>query len=507
MRYNLLCILFLFTLEFVSAQSSFDSLMRVENPIASKGDSSDAYKEQLLNSYAGKATQAKDKVRIFLAHLYRYQYLQGNRAYEDANAELMKAKVIADAENNNWNAWVLHQKGGLSVHLREFDSAIGYYESSIIESKKHKDSLLLAINYEQLTSMYGQKKMFDSAHYYFTLAEPLLNQYGTLSNRAVAFANFGNLLQYEGKTEQSIAYYLMSIAICDSLNDGYRKIQTLTNLASAYEKQGQAELALKIFHDAIDTCKVRGWPERLIYLYNQTSIAYKGIGDYKLAMDYFVRFHKIRDSIITESTKKEIAELEVVHQLTEQQTVMVKKQAQLDNSKSRSLIFGMLSLGLLAGFFIYYIFKKSQTNHLLQIQKRDQEALESIVRILHQKNEQILQLNEDLNKNAPNSFFVSESDDRDIYSMRILTDADWLEFKSWIERTNPGLIKRVTQKYLDITESELRVLLLLRLNISSKEMSVILGIAPDSIKKTRYRLRKRLNLQTDDNLEDLIASL
>src|SRR5690606_4431877 len=173
--------------------------------------------------------------------------------------------------------------------------------------------------------------------------------------------NYANLLQYEGRTQEAIPYYLSAIEIYDSLGEDYKKIQSLTNLASAYEKLGETERALAIFHDAIDTCKARGWPERLIYLYNQTSIAYKNIGEYKLAMDYFVRFHKVRDSIITESTKKDIAELEAVHQAAVQKSEIFEKDIELQKIKSQNLLLGLTLLFFVGLFLGYYYVKRNRS--------------------------------------------------------------------------------------------------------------------------------------------------
>lgn len=45
------------------------------------------------------------------------------------------------------------------------------------------------------------------------------------------------------------------------------------------------------------------------------------------------------------------------------------------------------------------------------------------------------------------------------------------------------------------------------MNLSIKEMAAILAISPDSVKTARYRLRKKLQLQTEDNLHAFIMTL
>jgi DNA-binding CsgD family transcriptional regulator len=40
--------------------------------------------------------------------------------------------------------------------------------------------------------------------------------------------------------------------------------------------------------------------------------------------------------------------------------------------------------------------------------------------------------------------------------------------------------------------------------MNTKEIADILGISPESVRMARYRLRKKMDLNTDDNLMDLI---
>ena len=48
---------------------------------------------------------------------------------------------------------------------------------------------------------------------------------------------------------------------------------------------------------------------------------------------------------------------------------------------------------------------------------------------------------------------------------------------------------------------------LLKMNLSSKEIANILNISPEGIKKARYRLRKKLDIPTEDSLQDIVLSL
>lgn len=56
----------------------------------------------------------------------------------------------------------------------------------------------------------------------------------------------------------------------------------------------------------------------------------------------------------------------------------------------------------------------------------------------------------------------------------------------------------------DMTEAEERLFLLLKLDLTRNEIASILGISPDSVKKTRSRLRKRLMLEQRESLQEFV---
>ena len=89
----------------------------------------------------------------------------------------------------------------------------------------------------------------------------------------------------------------------------------------------------------------------------------------------------------------------------------------------------------------------------------------------------------------------------------ILTEEDWDTFKSLLEKVHPGFLVRLRQTFPDLTPAETRLLVLTKLQLSNKEMTAMLGIGYDAIKKTRQRLRKKIDLPEDGGLDDLIQMI
>jgi phosphate/sulfate permease/DNA-directed RNA polymerase specialized sigma24 family protein len=81
------------------------------------------------------------------------------------------------------------------------------------------------------------------------------------------------------------------------------------------------------------------------------------------------------------------------------------------------------------------------------------------------------------------------------------------EFYSKIEKTDRDFRQKLASRFPDLTEQEKKLAILLRLNLSSKEISSLLGISSKSVEIARYRLRKRLNLKQGENLILFIQNL
>lgn len=106
------------------------------------------------------------------------------------------------------------------------------------------------------------------------------------------------------------------------------------------------------------------------------------------------------------------------------------------------------------------------------------------------------------NENTESGVMPEPSDfEKNIYDQRILTAADWSAFKIYFEKAYPGYLLRLRNAYPSLTEAEERLFLFIKLKLTNKEAAAILGISADSVKKTRTRLRKRLELDEGVDLD------
>lgn len=84
------------------------------------------------------------------------------------------------------------------------------------------------------------------------------------------------------------------------------------------------------------------------------------------------------------------------------------------------------------------------------------------------------------------------------------SDKQWEVFESHFENVHEEFLKRLKENYPDLSPRELKLCAYLRLNISSKEIANLMNISTRGVEISRYRLRKKLNLDHDVNLTEFI---
>jgi DNA-binding CsgD family transcriptional regulator len=84
---------------------------------------------------------------------------------------------------------------------------------------------------------------------------------------------------------------------------------------------------------------------------------------------------------------------------------------------------------------------------------------------------------------------------------------DWDQFELHFDQVHGDFIKRLKNKYPQLTPNDLRMCAYLRMNISTKEIAPLMRISVRGVEISRYRLRKKLNLDRSVSLTDYILNV
>jgi DNA-binding CsgD family transcriptional regulator len=141
--------------------------------------------------------------------------------------------------------------------------------------------------------------------------------------------------------------------------------------------------------------------------------------------------------------------------------------------------------------------------------QKDKELANTTMQII-QKSKSLVALKNDLRKLARELGRHPASDHLHTIIRKINrsidTDKQWEVFESHFENVHEEFLSRLKENYPDLTPRELKLCAYLRLNISSKEIANLMNISVRGVEISRYRLRKKLQLDHDTNLTDFIVS-
>lgn len=147
------------------------------------------------------------------------------------------------------------------------------------------------------------------------------------------------------------------------------------------------------------------------------------------------------------------------------------------------------------------------TKLLNEVEHKSKELASSTMSII-KKNEFLMQLKEiiekqkvELGSRYPDKYFnhLNKKIDENISNQD-----DWQIFQNHFEQAHHQFFAKMKASYPQLTPSDLRLCAYLRMNLSSKEIAPLLGISVRGVENHRYKLRRKMNIEHDKSLVNII---
>lgn len=122
---------------------------------------------------------------------------------------------------------------------------------------------------------------------------------------------------------------------------------------------------------------------------------------------------------------------------------------------------------------------------------KQSEMIESIQRILETETD-LSQLKSKITKSI---------------KINAINKKEWESFEKNIHQSHEDFVNRLTKKYPTLTSKDIKLCIYLKMNLSSKEIAPLMNISYRGVELHRYRLRKKLTLNADDNLSSFMINL
>jgi DNA-binding CsgD family transcriptional regulator/prefoldin subunit 5 len=404
---------------------------------------------------------------------------------------------------------------GTAYYIYEdYDKAIKYLKEALATKPGKINSIIYPL-YNTLGLCYRNLGNYDTSDWYFRKIYADSNK----EWKSIAGGNIGINYYFQKKYDEAIP--LLEQDIRNSLEhnvDIRNAANSLYILSLIYYSRNDLDLSEKLLLQALNISEKKPfWPDYQLadHIYSQLHKIYAVKNDPRLANLYADSALTAKDSSFAEYNSLKLAKAQektdyIQYKLNEEQLLNQKKIQDMVRNCLFACIFLLLVIGIL------FISRQRLMQKHLEVEKKETQIdlitaswkvknyMESVV----EKNILIEHITNELELVKKGE---EEQMDNELISRLeravLLTDEQWEDFRVSFEKVHKGFFGGLKKKYPDLTHAEIRFLALTKMSLSSKEMGAMLGISANAIRMNRYRLRKKLGLDKDDMIEELVNNL
>jgi len=426
----------------------------------------------------------------------------------------------------------LNNIGLVYYYNNEYKKAKKYFLDLLSTFDKDSYHFQLGSTYLNLGHIYVTENNFEKGKYYYnkiienpdSVSENLYSlSFNGLSRLYLKLGNTDKALELISKTEnfKNISPKFRHVSFKITKGDIFAERNNLIKAKEAYTYALRYAEKLNLINNKLEILKKQA---NLYNQLNQTNKAYNTLSN----------AYKILDSLKNSETEKnsELQEDFFLHQqekyklMKEKNKIeLLEHKAQLKINKQRLFLIILISIFILSLILIIAVVKShknkikyiNETNKLkLDFQLETAAKLESeinlkieqfteVAMILSQQNDFLKDIKSKLDK-------IKIKDSQKITDIKIRLSSvinanqEKEVFYNAVENINSQIISDLKNKFPNITDNDIRLICLSKLNLSNKEISGLLGTSVKNIEMAKYRLKKKLDLNKNESLEDLITN-
>lgn len=408
--------------------------------------------------------------------------------------------------------------------------ALEHYAEALALFRQLNEEQRIATTYTKMGTAFTQLHDLQKAERYLNMGLDTHQMIGYTYGISESLNRLGLLYDAKGEYQKAIDFFERSIAISKSNNDQEGLAKSYGNIASVYIKTGDIGKAESYLLDGAEIARAIGSNKRLRKIYFNLKNIYHRAGLFDKALFYSEEYIALQDSIYNEETIRNIRDFETQLITIEKERLLNEKEQEIEILEQearfefilRMAFIALLGLLLIIGYLLYsrqqIRARRKQEKSEQRARELDQELemknkeLTSYTINFVQKNKLFEDLREVLASVKSNTNLDAEVKQRfkdidRIINNQLQVDKDWEDFKLRFQNLHQHFFDQLTERNGSLTNNELRLSALIRLNFSMKEIGNILGISAESVKTARYRLKKKLSLPAEVSLNDYMKEI
>jgi len=425
-----------------------------------------------------------------------------------------KAKIIQDELKL---APILNNLGLIHWRLGNNSDAIDCYQEASKLASKHKLTRLWGLTQTNLSLINKEQSNFDIAFSYNEKAIEVFKKTQNHRDLGIALNNQGQIHKNMQNYNLARKYYLEAIQNYQKVNYKDGLSATYYNLSDIFLKQEKKDSALYSIKNSLKLGFESKSKIRISEAYQKTAEVFEHFNLLDSALKYYKQYltYYSELQLANKSNILALYQAEMGAEVKKLQIENLKKEQFLVKSRIQLFSAILFIVILISSFIIYRYF----SNIRFKKRKLEMELLTSKT-ILEIKEQELKAYILDLSKKneivskLQNRFSETHKYEKEIgieftslLEQKILTEADWEIFKSKFRAIYPEFFSQIKQLRISLTEAEIRLLVLISLKLSAKEMAQTLGISPQSVRVCKMRLKKKIIDEPFDSVENFAEYL
>ncbi|WP_165869314.1 tetratricopeptide repeat protein [Maribacter algicola] len=484
---------------------------------------------QILDSLGGLYLVDGNYLRygVTINNIAANHYDQGN--YLTAMEGYQKAlKVLDTIQDEPYRkADVLRNIGKLNTRQGQLDSALDYLNQALEIYLEIGDNLYAASTFIDIGSVHSDLGDYTKAIEFYEKGLKIGDENNQGSVSVLALGNIGIAYLEQENYLKAIGFLEKSLNYKGSDLSDINKTIYLYQIGKCYTNLKKYELASQYLDSSITIATNQSIGNELLNALELKSINNEEKGDLKNALVNIRLSNKLKDSLFSLENSNKIKELQTIYEtekkeaeiaLQHEEIKTLNEKSRADNLKKGLYAGGMASALAVSGLLFFGFRQRIKKNRIarekqeeIYKQEIEHKKKELTSQTLHlvQKNTFIQELMENLEniKNSPEKFKMEFRRIVMLLKKENASDKDWEVFKSYFADVHNDFDQKLKTIYPDISEKEIRLAAFLRMNLTTKEIAATLNVLPDSILKSKYRLKKKLGLDKETDLNQFLNTL
>lgn len=475
-------------------------------------------------------------------------YVQQNDFTKALNYYL-KARDYFDTKRDFKNlATSYNGLGILYFEMGDYENCIANFNNAFDIYNKTGDIRGKGIFYANMGNVYNIKNDYKKAKIYQYKA---LNTFSSLKDTVSTVSCMINISNIDSNLKNFDSSFSMlndAFKLAEQIHNARLKERILFNIALIYDGKKDFVNARKYLEQDLLLSRSINYASGELDVIQKLSEIAKKESNYKEYAELTQSFYKLKDSIYGSEVKQKIEELKWANEFekTELEKNLLRSMYEVEKERGNYLTVSVIltAIAALLGLgFVWLLYRNNRKT--LQISKFENERLHEKVVIEHINLEREQAENEILKLKSSKQELELESKNREITSMSIqliaknklmseISDAldnskkskssieadlksilfqnqnqekDWEQFKEIFVKIHPRFFEKIAISYPQLSATDVRICAYIRIRMSPNAVAGLLNISLQSLHTSRYRIRKKLNLEADQNLDDFIIGI